>query len=811
MRGRLALGLATLVASAGLAAHADDLTRARLVGAEASAQTDMVAASRFLSEEVGARVGMSWGQDGDPAAPLVVVASPEAVEAMLPPGLRATWRARPAGKAAKTPEGFSVRTLRADGRTAVVIAAYTPRGRLFGVGWLLRKLEITPGRVEAPEDLSIDTAPVQGVRGVQIGYRFKNNSYDAWTLAMFERRVRDIAIFGGNTIQVIAPVSDDAATSPLFPAPPLETIIGLSALAQRYGLDFALYYPQLAKDYGDPATVAAELKTFEALIRRLPKVDALYAPGGDPGHTHPDKLFPLVENEARVLRNLHPDATVWVSAQGFDQAESEAFYAQTQREPDWLTGVFYGPQTRDSMVTQRRRIPARYPIQFYPDIGHTLHSQFPVPEWDPAFAITEGREPVNPRPQGQTTIFRHFAPLNTGAVTYSEGVNDDVNMSLWFQLGWSPDVSPRAVMGDYARVFLGARIGSRSSERLADGLMALERNWSGKAAANAGIDSTLALFDDLERQASPAQRQNWRFESALYRAVYDAWVRSRSRAEAQRQAEALAVLAQTPKLGAETAMRAAEAALSRPDAPESLALRARLFDLAGRLYSHAGLQLSVQKYGASAIERGANLDRVDASMNDRVWLKGQFAQIRAMSDETQRQARLAAIADPAMAARGALYDDLGDPDREPHLVRGAGFAHDPDLRESAIDGIADKIPDDGWRMAWTTYAETLYDRPITMVYRDLDPRRTWRLRATYAGEDYQLPMRLTANGVELHPPTSRATNPMTIELPIPPPLTQSGALQLEWTRPPGVGGGGRGHQVAEVWLIPDPVTPPVSP
>jgi hypothetical protein len=113
-------------------------------------------------------------------------------------------------------------------------------------------------------------------------------------------------------------------------------------------------------------------------------------------------------------------------------------------------------------------------------------------------------------------------------------------------------------------------------------------------------------------------------------------------------------------------------------------------------------------------------------------------------------------------------------------------------------------------LAWTSYAETLYDRPITLVYRDLDPKRTWRLRATYAGEDYQLPMRLTANGVELHPPLSRTSNPMTVDLAVPPEATRSGQLRLDWTRPPGVGGGGRGPQGAEVWLIPDPVPFPVS-
>ncbi|HWU13183.1 MAG TPA: hypothetical protein VN157_04150, partial [Caulobacter sp.] len=259
-------------------------------------------------------------------------------------------------------------------------------------------------------------------------------------------------------------------------------------------------------------------------------------------------------------------------------------------------------------------------------------------------------------------------------------------------------------------------------------------------------------------------------------------------------------------IGTDAAMALAEHALAEQDTAEALALRGRLFDLAGRLYAHAGLQLSVQRYGASAIERGANLDRVDASLNDRVWLVRQFAEIRALPDEAQRRARLAQIADASMTRQGALYDDLGDPQREPHLVRGVGFDRDPQLLDSAIDGIADKIPDDGWRTAWTTYAETLYDRPITLVYRDLDPKRSWRLRATYAGEDYQLPMRLTANGAELHPPLPRVTNPMVIDLAIPPEATRSGALRLDWTRPPGVGGGGRGHQVAEVWLIPDPVS-----
>ena len=165
------------------------------------------------------------------------------------------------------------------------------------------------------------------------------------------------------------------------------------------------------------------------------------------------------------------------------------------------------------------------------------------------------------------------------------------------------------------------------------------------------------------------------------------------------------------------------------------------------------------------------------------------------------------LADRPRAAEGALYDDLGRPDAEPHLVRGAGFALDPQMRRSAIDGIADRTPDDGWLPSQIDYAESLYDRPIRLHYDGLDGKRRYRLVATYAGEDYALPMRLVANGrYEIHSPLARTSNPMTVEFAIPHAATKSGRLDLAWTRPPGLGGSGRGHQLAETWLIPEPIT-----
>jgi hypothetical protein len=137
---------------------------------------------------------------------------------------------------------------------------------------------------------------------------------------------------------------------------------------------------------------------------------------------------------------------------------------------------------------------------------------------------------------------------------------------------------------------------------------------------------------------------------------------------------------------------------------------------------------------------------------------------------------------------------------------------------AAIDGIADRTlalnpsptnittPSETmpWRLSWIDYAETLYEVPLTLHYRGLDPRLHYHVRVTYAGEDYALPLRLTANDVEVHPARLRHGNPETVEFDLPAVLTQARSLTLRWTGPAGSGGSGRGRQVAEVWLLPQP-------
>lgn len=762
-----------------------DLTGARVLVAP-DAKGPAAAAVDLLVNEVAERSRVAWRRspallDGD--GPLIVVAREGELDRLaVPPA------ARPDAPAPGVPEGYRLALEREMGRPVVWVVGHDDRGVLFGVGRLLRSLRMGRDRVTLPEGLCIATAPRYRLRGHQLGYRPKTNSYDAWTVARWDRYIGDLAAFGCNAIELIPPRSDDEADSPHFPLPPLRMMAEQARIADRYGLDVWVWFPALDADYTDPATVDAAVREWGEVFRALPRVDAVFVPGGDPGGTPPRALFGLLERQAANLRASHPKATMWLSPQGFDAADFEEFLALLRREPGWLAGVVFGPQVRMDLPALRAAVPARYPIRFYPDITHSRTCQYPVPGWDRAFALTEGREVINPRPLDQAAILRRLGPLTCGFLTYSEGCNDDVNKAVWSALGWDPDADVVEVLREYARYYIDAAM----AEDFAQGLLALERNWRGPVATNAGIETTLAQFLAMERAAGPRVRLNWRFQQALYRAVYDAYLRRRLLDELALEGRAFGALRRAPSTGSLAAMARAEAILARADDdPAAPELRARAGELAEALFQSIGIQLDVGRY-AGQPGRGTSQEAIDRPLNDAPWLRAQFAAIRALPDEADRLARLAAIASRIDPGPGGFYDDLGDVARQPHLVRGPGFDEDPAGRRSALmhfDG------ERGMPASWHDQALTLYEQPLRLEYEGLDPAARYRVRVVYGLG----PVRLTANGEEVHPPLDRRYQ--AVEFDVPARATATGRLRLEWTGQEGRGGNGRAVSVAEVFLL----------
>src|SRR6266851_6619404 len=180
-------------------------------------------------------------------------------------------------------EGYSIRVTRMGERPTVLVIGNDSRGMLFGVGRLLRELQMSRGKVALAEDFNVTTAPRFPLRGHQLGYRPKTNSYDGWNLAQWEQYIRDLAVFGTNAVELIPPRSDDAADSPHFPLPPMEMMVGMSKLLDDYGLDVWIWYPAMDVDYAKSETVAFALKEWGEVFKKLPRIDAVFVPGGDPG------------------------------------------------------------------------------------------------------------------------------------------------------------------------------------------------------------------------------------------------------------------------------------------------------------------------------------------------------------------------------------------------------------------------------------------------------------------------------------------------------------------------------------------------
>jgi hypothetical protein len=751
-------------------------------------------AVRVLVEEVEKRtavrlpVATAW-PGGD--APVIAVGTWETA---------ARWAGEARGFAAQGTrpgnEGYRIKVDRLGARAAVLVAGADSRGMLYGIGRLLREATLLPGVVDVPAELAIDSTPVVRIRGHQLGYRPKTNAYDAWDVPMWEQYIRDLAIFGANAIELVPPRSDDAADSPHFPLPPLRMMAEMSRIADEYGLDVWIWYPALDKDYGNAAQVQFALEEWASVVSKLPRVDALFVPGGDPGHTHPRHMFPLLEKQTASLRRYHPRLQMWMAPQGFTSEWMEEFYRLIDAQPTWLTGVIFGPQVREGLPTFRKRVPARYAIRQYPDITHSLKAQYAVPDWDIAHALTSFREQINPRPMDEAAVFQAALPYAPAFITYSEGANDDVNKFVWSGLGWDPKQPVIEILRQFSRYFIGPAY----TDTFAQGLLALERNWQGPLATNVGVYTTLAQFQDMERSATPALRRNWRFQQGLYRAYYDAYQRSRLLAETAIEERAMQLLLQAPSLGALRAVEQAERVLE--DTPVvATQWRDRIYALADALFQSIRQQLSVAKYGAIAVDRGATLDTAETPLNNIDWLRARFAAIKALPDETARLEAIDRVARWTDPGPGGFYDDLGNASLQPHLVRGRTYAQDPGGLESPFMGF-NFAP--GWRLSWMQHAETYWDTPLEMRYADLDPGASYTVRIMYAGDVFSATtqVRLVADEtIEVHPFLTKPRPGDPIEFAIPAEATRDGVLTLRWHNTPGLGRFGKGVQIGEVWLV----------
>ena len=771
------------------AAPTIDLSKATIIIRPGKLPPAEKMAARVLTEEVKSRTGLDWPITTDwPASGAVVAIASGAETPAWPKSLAARIGS---DLPENRPEGFRVAVATDEQSPVVWIRGADSRGALFGAGQLLRRLDWAKNSASIPTGLDIATAPVHPIRGHQLGYRATANSYDGWDDKQFEQYIRELALFGANSIEGIPFQDERRSKSPLMPLPRDVMNRRISEICAQYEMDYWVWTPA-DFDLKDTAKRSAALEMHEKFYRDCPRLDGIFFPGGDPGDNPPELVMPFLEDLSRILAKYHPRAKIWLSMQGFEKPDVGYVHNWiNEKLPDWLGGLVAGPSSPPIPET-RARLPKRYGLRDYPDITHMVRCQWPVAWWDPAFNFTEGRECSNPRPVFYKLIEDYFGPYTSGFISYSDGVHDDVNKTVWSRLGWQPDAAPREILLEYARCFFGSAV----TESAADGILALEENWDGSLAENGSVDATLTLWQQLEGK-SPELRDNWRWQLCLLRAYYDAYDRHRLIYESKLEQEANTVLTSAPALGADAAMEAALAVLERAtSAPVKKEWRARIVDLCADLFRTIKLQTSVPLYHASGEERGAVLDFVDHPLNNRWWLEAEFARIRKLPTETEKLQALELIRTWENPGAGSFYDEVGNVAKSPHVVRGEGLNTDPTGQEDSSPGFW--WWDSGFsrrRLSW----QTSLDWPQGLKYHHLDPAASYRVRLTGYGQ-----AKLRANG-QLLTPTGKARHEIGEfeEFVVPAELVKDGKLELTFDRLPEEAhlNWRQQSRVSEVWLL----------
>lgn len=217
----------------------------------------------------------------------------------------------------------------------------------------------------------------------------------------------------------------------------------------------------------------------------------------------------------------------------------------------------------------------------------------------------------------------------------------------------------------------------------------------------------------------------------LLRANYDAYARKRGIYETDLEEKANDVLRQASVIGADAAMSKAKNILEEAVRNQvDTLVRNKVIVLCDQLFHSIGLQTSVKKYKASGEERGAVLDFLDYPLNNRWWIEDRFNAIKKLSASEQISALLE-IANWEHPGSGSYYDDIGDPSKSSHVLRGESWVTDPLSRRQDTPNF--DWWDDGFSRQRHSFMSSMR-WPLGVEYNGIDFTASYTVRVTGYGE-----------------------------------------------------------------------------
>ena len=506
--------------------------------------------------------------------------------------------------------------------TGFEITAKTIRGLIFGYSHILRKAKFTTDGVIITEVIEGTYKPQKQIIGHQVGYRTTPNTYDAWDYNQYFDYYLDMMAFGTNTCEHNTTKFGKNEMNPLMRYTQEEFVVEASRLADIVDLDVSLWHANDDRESEEEA-----LRIREDIYSKIPRINAVFPPGGDPGEMYADAFVERCRKISDILKKIHPEAQMHPSAQAPHKYKDwgDVFVREMEKLPTEIDTVIMGPNHAFPMHELRKKIPEGYPLRFYPDITHNLRCEYPVnfleDDWHFALASTLSRESVNPRPTEIRTLHRLFAPYTIGSVSYSEGVHDDVNKMLWSALEWDKDASIRDVLLDYARYFMN----EADEELIADTIFFLEKSWQGDPVENPCIDVAYNNLCALKAKHISLS-ENWRFMLLYFRACCDKLVKERRAFELKLCKNALY---ECKKGNVNGALEI----LEEPFSDHYNTLRNEIDALGKILFDLIGIQLDVEHYYADSWERGATLETIDNNVTDRAYLKQKLTLAKDLAED----------------------------------------------------------------------------------------------------------------------------------------------------------------------------------
>ena len=675
------------------------------------------------------------------------------------------------------PEGFRLLYQEKGNEQILWIVGADKRGVLFGIGGLLRKARMDKNRISLSAPLDFSSAPAYSIRGHQIGYRNTANSYDAWSVAQYRQYIRELVMFGTNSIENI-PLGGKGDESVHMDVSRKEMNIEISKICEAYDVDYWVWTPATI-DLSDKGLREREIQKHDDFYRETPRLNDVFFPGGDPGHNHPREVMPFLKELHARLTKYHPGAGIWISLQGFSEEQIDYFYKYLEDEsPSWLRGIVSGPSSPPIAET-RFRLPEKYKHRHYPDITHNVRCDYPALNFDQAFALTIGREGINPQPEYYAKIHKDYAQFTDGFVSYSDGCHDDVNKFIWSQRGWDPEKNIRDILTEYCRFFFGP-----GDDRLmADGILALEINWIGPLKANGSVETTFAYWNNLEKN-HPGLSENWRWLLLTMRANYDTYIRRRLINEKNLEKEANKILEKVDELGIEAAMEASLEKISEAvSKPVDQDIYEKIKGYADDLFRLIGLQTSVELYQASSAQRGCILDFVNHPLNNRWWYEDEFKKIRQMGTDKEKKERLELIRTWENPGKGSYYDDVSNISNSPHVTTTVYDAVDFGWWDSGLSR---------WRLS-----SLVYQNDPILEYENLDPNGRYVIRITGSGDAL-----LRIDGHRLEPIKYNKGLEQFKEFVVPRALVGDGKITVSFDRPEESHLRWRNYsRISDVWLI----------